>query len=343
MFKNIKIAKSMLIVAFFLASSSSVSAKTNILLNCFVPSKHVWCSALKDWGSRVETVTEGRVRVTIPPKSLAPPPEQLNGTRGGLFDAAITFNGFIGKEVAGPMVAMNPFTGGDSSRINSIALWRTHEKFFGDIDEYKGVKLLGLLVNPGAHYYSMTDEPISSFADATGRKMWALPGAASGMLKQNGGSVVSGPAAQMTEIIQRGVVDGFVGIPPESAVAFNVLPYTKSVTRTPRSVFTAVFSFFISDEKWAEISPEDQANILTVSNEEFSNRVGAIFDEGNGKSTLIENDSIEVFAASDEFYKELQEVGKPFEAKWVGRVNAMGIDGQAAVDFYRNEISKLTF
>ena len=42
MFKNIKIAKSMLIVAFFLASSSSVSAKTNILLNCFVPSKHVW-------------------------------------------------------------------------------------------------------------------------------------------------------------------------------------------------------------------------------------------------------------------------------------------------------------
>jgi len=343
MLKINQIAKAIMMGAIFLATTTTASAKTNVLLNCFVPSKHVWCEALKDWGSRVDQVTEGRVRVTIPPKSLAPPPEQLNAVRSGLFDAAIVFNGFIGKEVAGPMVAMNPFTGGDRSQINSIALWRTYEKFFGGMDEYEGAELLGLLVNPGAHMYSMTDKPISSFADALDRKMWALPGATAGMLKQNGGSVVSGPAAQMTEIIQRGVVDGFVGIPPESAVSFNVLPYTKSVTRTPRSVFTAVFSFFISDEKWAEIGTEDQANILSVSHEEFASRSGSIFDERNDKSTVIENDSIEVFQASDEFYAELQEVAKPFEAAWIKRVNAMGVDGLEAVDFYKNEISKLTY
>ena len=51
--------------------------------------------------------------------------------------------------------------------------------------------------------------------------------------KQNGGAVISGPAAQMTETIQRGVVDGFVGIPASTAVAFNAMPHAKSVTRTP--------------------------------------------------------------------------------------------------------------
>ena len=58
---------------------------------------------------------------------------------------------------------------------------------------------------------------------------------------------------------------------------------------------------------------------------------------------IIENDSIEVFQASDEFYAELQEVAKPFEAAWIKRVNAMGVDGLAALDFYKNEISKLTY
>ena len=328
--------------AAIVAFTTSAAAETRILLNCFTPPAHVWCDSVKDWKERVEEVTEGRVRVMIPPKSLAPPPEQMNSVRNGLFDAAFIFNGFAAQELAGGLVSMNPFTGSDSSKANSVAAWRTYQEFFGGIDEYKGVELLGLVVNPGANFYSMTDEPITSLADATGRKMWALPGATSGILKENGGSVVSGPAAQMTEIIQRGVVDGFVGVPPETAVAFNVLPYAKSVTKTPRSVFTATFSFFINDEKWAEISPEDQELIWSVSGEEFANRVGGIFDARNEKGIVAEVASLDILEASDAFYSELQEAGKPFAAKWVGRVTGMGIDGAAMLARYQELVSELS-
>ena len=144
------------------ATANLAQAETRILLNCFPPSKHAICKILGTWGSQVEDVTEGRVRVTIPAKSMAPPPEQLNSVRGGLFDASFMFLAFGANEIAGPLVSMNPFTSGPSSEANSTALWQTYDEFFGDRDEFEGVKLLGLAVNPGANFYSMTDEPIAS-------------------------------------------------------------------------------------------------------------------------------------------------------------------------------------
>lgn len=337
MFRTLAMALSLM-----LASAASVQADTKILLNCFPPSKHAICQILGAWADSVEEATDGRVRVTIPAKSMAPPPEQMNSVRGGLFDASLVFNGFIANEVAGPMVAMNPFTGGASSLANSVALWRTYDEFFGDIDEYEGVKLLGLAVNPGANFYSMTDQPILSLSDATNRKMWALPGGTANILKANGGAVVSGPAAQMTEIIQRRVVDGFVGVAANSAKSFGVVDYAQSVTRTPRSIFTAVFSFFISDEKWAELSAEDQAAIMSVSGEAFAELAGTIFDAEN-QVALAEQDAgaIDVIMASDAFYAELQEAGKPVSAKWIGRVDNMGVDGAAMLSRYQDSVSAL--
>ena len=330
------------VIVLMMTITATAKAETRILLNCFPPSKHAICKILGAWGDNVEAVTEGRVRVTIPAKSMAPPPEQMNSVRGGLFDATLMFNGFIANEVAGPMVAMNPFTGSDSSQANSIALWRTYDEFFGSMDEYKDVTLLGLAVNPGANFYSMTDEPIDSLEAATSRKMWALPGATANILKANGGAVVSGPAAQMTEIIQRRVVDGFVGVPANTAKAFGVVDYAKSVTRTERSIFTAVFSFFISDEKWAEISAEDQAAIMAISGEAFAVLAGEIFDAENSVALAEQNAGlIEVIQASDLFYAALQDAGKPVAAKWVGRVTDMGVDGSAMLDRYQELVSEV--
>ncbi len=325
------------------ATANLAQAETRILLNCFPPSKHAICKILGTWGSQVEDVTEGRVRVTIPAKSMAPPPEQLNSVRGGLFDASFMFLAFGANEIAGPLVSMNPFTSGPSSEANSTALWQTYDEFFGDRDEFEGVKLLGLAVNPGANFYSMTDEPIASLADATGRKMWALPGATATLLKENGGGVVSGPAAQMTEIIQRRVVDGFVGVPGNTAKAFGVVDYAKSVTRTPRSIFTATFGFFISDEKWAEISEADQAAILAISGEAFGVMAGQVFDAEN-QAALAEQDGglLEVYTASDAFYAELKDVAAPLTARWVKRINGMGVDGDAMLARYQELVAELT-
>lgn len=326
------------------AIATTASAKTRLLVNCFLPPQHVICAEiLPAWKDAVEKATDGRVNISIPAKSLAPPPEQMESVRKGVFDGAVQFNGFIANEVKGTLVAMMPFTGTSNAEANSVALWQTHEKYFAKANEYSDVQLLGLFVAPAADFYSTTDTPILSLKDATDRKMWALPGVTASLLKDNGGSVVSGPAVQMTEIIQRGVVDGFVGIPAIGAKSFNVLPYAKSVTRTKRSIFTPAFSFFVNKDKWAEIDDKDRDLILGVSGEKFARMAGDLYTRQE-KSALAEQDggAVKVIEASNEFEKELSSAAQPYIDAWIADATKAGFDASAALDFYKAQVGELS-
>ena len=315
---------------------------TRVLMNCFFPPQHFMCrQILPEWKRAVEEATEKRVRVSFPAQSVAPAPEQLAAVRSGTVDAALQMNGFMGNEGIGARVAMTPFSGSSDARANSVALWRTHERFLADKDPLDGVTVLGLIAAPGADFYSTTDVPIDSLDAVLERKMWALPGVTSSLLKTNGGSVVSGPAIQMTEIVQRGVVDGFVGIPAAESVAFNVLPYAKSVTRTGPKIFTAVFTVFVGDATWERISEADRAAIMEVSGEAFAELAGGIWGEVEAGVLEQMASEVDVLAASEEFETDLIDASGPFVDEWIAAADAIGIDGRAALDFYLAEQARL--
>ena len=327
----------------WLATPPANADTTRVLMNCFFPPQHYMCrEILPTWKDEVERVTERRVRVSFPAQSVAPAPEQLAAVRGGIVDAALQMNGFMADEVVGPMVAMTPFSGTSDARANSVALWRTYEKFLSGVDEYDGVTVLGLIAAPGADFYSTTDAPIDSLEAATSRKMWALPGVTSELLKANGGSVVAGPAIQMTEIVQRGVVDGFVGIPAAESVAFNVLPYAKSVTRTRRKIFTATFTVFIADATWERIAQADREAIMGVSGEAFAELAGGTWGAVEAGVLAEMGESVEVIEAGEAFEAELIEASTPFVDGWVADADAAGFDGRAALDFYLAEVERLS-
>lgn len=325
------------------ALAQTASAETRLLLNCFFPPQHFICQdVLGGWAKDVEEATESRVRVVILPQTMAPPPEQLLATRAGVFDAAIQMNGFIENEVVGTQVSQLPFTGVSDGRANSLALWNTYEKFLSAADEYDGVELLGLFVAPGADFYSLTDTPIRSLEDMTKMKMWATPGATAEILKQAGSPVVAGPAVQMTELIQRGVVDGFVGIPASDAVAFNVMPSARSATVTRLKIMTPTFSFFINDDTWAQIDPADQEKIRGISGAAFAERAGSVWTGIEKKALAEREQKIEVIEASDGFEAELAAAGQAWSDRWIETAGAEGIDGAAALDFYKSEVIRLS-
>ena len=325
------------------AFTQAASAQTRILLNCFFPPQHFICQdVLGGWAKDVTDATESRVRVAILPQTMAPPPEQLISARAGVFDAAIQMNGFIENEVVGTQVSQLPFTGVSDGRANSLALWNTYEKYLSSNDEYDGVELLGLFVAPGADFYSLTDEPIRSLEDMKSMKMWATPGATAEILKQAGSAVVAGPAVQMTELIQRGVVDGFVGIPASDAMAFNVLPSAKSATVTRLKITTPTFSFFINDDAWAKIDPADQETIRALSGAAFAERAGSIWTGIEEKALAEREEKIEVIQAPEAFEAELTAAGQTWSDKWIEAANAEGIDGSAALDFYKSEVVRLS-
>jgi len=319
----------------------AASAQT-ILFNCFFPPQHYTCRVmLRDWSKDIEKATSGRVKFNIPPKTLAAPPDQYDGVVNGVMDGALQFNQFISNKVTGIQIGQLPFIGTESAESGSVALWRTYQKYFGDKNEYGPVVLLTDYVSSGAEFWSTTDQPIRSIEDLKKRKMWALPGVTANIIKETGSAVVAGPAVQMLEIISKGVVDGFVGVSFSSITAFKLTDYTKGVTVFPDKIFTPTFSFFISHKKWDTIPEADRKAIVAVSGEKSARHFGQVQDgvQNRSRAKLLKG-GLKHIKGDPRMLIHLKSLGKPITDAWLKKVAAMGVDGKAAIDYYRGVLAE---
>ncbi|WP_119420889.1 TRAP transporter substrate-binding protein DctP [Desertibaculum subflavum] len=321
--------------------SRGMAAET-VLFNCFFPPQHYMCREfVPELGKRVEKASEGRVKVQIPPKSAAAPGDQYDAVVNGVVDGALQFNQFLGNMAPGVLVGQLPFVGAESSRSTTVALWRTYQKFFAPKNEYKKVVLLALYSGNGAEFFSTIDKPIMTVEDIRDRKMWALPGVTADLVKATGSSVVSGPAVQMLEIISKGVVDGYTGVPSSTAEEFKLRPYTKSVTVFKDKIFQPTFSFFISEIKWAKFTPKDQAAIKAALGEDYGRFISTAQDakhEANNKK--IWGAGVKRIVGSDAELAKLEALGKPVVDAWVEKIKAIGVDGREVIAFYKKAIAE---
>lgn len=330
------------VAAVAVVSGVSAQAKTRLVVNCFWPPQHNVCTeVLPHWLDEVERVTEGRVKGNIPPRSVAPPGEQLASVEKGIVDAAVQFNGLIGNRVSGPLVAMQPFIGGQNAEVMSQALWETNRKFFPD--EFDTVELLSQWVIVPGQLFSMTDKPVTTVEDMKGLKIWTLPGPVTAMATALGAGAVATPAVQSNEVISRGVVDAHFGLGGDAVAAFQVLPYTTSMTVFREPVYTTSFSFVVNKDKWAEISPEDQEAIRGVSGAELGKLAGRVWDETAEEVFATFPDLGIPFVDADPALEQaLQDAAAPITAKWIESATAAGIDAKGALDFYEARVKELS-
>lgn len=321
---------------------SMASADTRIVVNCFWPPQHFVCQkVLPGWLEEVERVTEGRVKGNIPPKSVAPPPEQLASVEKGIVDASVQFNGLIGNRVNGALTAMQPFSGTMDGTAMTQAAWETREKFYPD--EFDTVELLAQWVITPGQLFSNTDTPIVTVDDFKSRKMWALPGPVANMAKEIGAAVVATPAVQSNEVIANGVVDSHMGLGGDAIQSYQVIPYTKSMTRFQTPVYTTSFSFVINKDKWAEISPEDQEAIRAMSQEKVGMVATNLWDTVSADVySRFGELGISVVDADPELEATLVAAAGPITNAWKESAKAAGIDADAALEFYRQRLAELT-
>lgn len=255
-------------------------------------------------------------------------------------DGALQFNAFIANQVPGIQFSMLPFVGGTSSEVTAPALWDTYQEFFGDKNEYGDAVLISVYASSGNEIFSMNDAPIETVGDIGGRKMWGLPGVVANTLKGTGSSVVAGPAVQMLEIISKGVVDGYAGIPWGSVRAFQLADYTVSATELDNKLFQPTFSFLVSKAKWEKISGEDQDAIMAVMGADFAGWMGAIQDKVNaGARAALTEGGIAIVEGSADLEIGLRDLGQPMVNGWIAKAGEMGVDGQAVIDFYLDRIA----
>lgn len=326
-----------------LACAGTATAQTtNLVFNSFVQPKHpLNVLVLHPWAADVEKATQGRVKITIPPTTAAPPPQVIDATRKSIVDGGYVFNGFVANQFKMVQLAHLPW-GNGSTEAMSVALWRTHEKFFAKVGEYKDVQLVGLFTLPPGEIYSLK-APITSVKDLAGVKVWALPGTAARAMEALKAGVTSSPAVRSHEVISAGTVDAFIGTSVSDNRAFNTLQYAKSITDVPGKLNSPSFSMVFNKKKWDGLAAADREAITKLTGEHIARRFAAI-DKAEREAWTEATDKmkIQVVKASPEFVADLKKATQFLEDEWVKQADAAGVDGKAALKFYRDTVREFS-
>ncbi|MEZ5477711.1 MAG: TRAP transporter substrate-binding protein DctP [Thiolinea sp.] len=331
------VAASLLFVS---ANQALAAEKVNILFNSFIPSGHIFNQGvLNPWLEAITQATEGRVTFDVPPTSLAAPQAQYDSVLKGVFDAGYIANVFLENRIKLPSVGLLPFTQ-VSVEANSQALWNTYEKFFQQADEYKDVHLLGFFVGMGGEILS-SSKPIMATSDLDGVKAYSLPGVTAEMLEKSGATVVSAPAVRSYELISSGTVDVFASLNAYDFEMFKSAQYAKYVTKIPGGTQAPVFSIFMNKKIWDKISPEDQQTITGLAREPLAKLMG-VYDKGMREARVrLAEGGLEFNDAPEAFVADLKKFAQPTIDNWLQQAADLGVDGEAALDYYVAEAQRI--
>jgi TRAP-type C4-dicarboxylate transport system substrate-binding protein len=320
----------------------SLFASSHLKVNCFWPAEHLVCQKiLPNWLSAVKKATQGRVTGSVLPESAFSPPEQVVAVENGLVDVAVQFNGFIPSRATGALVAMMPFVATNDARAMSSALWLTNRKYFSN--ELSEVHLLSQWVISPAELYSQTHTPINSMAELSKRTIWSLPGVLEGIMIQATDSVVAMPPVRAHEVISTGVVNAYVGLDPGDVSEFGLFPYTKSMTRFKHNIYASSFSFMMNDKIWLSLSEQDKVAISNVSGDAFARMAAGYWQDTSEKAmSEFAKYNVTVINANPKFEAELKALTLTITQEWIESADALGIDGQAAYDFYKAKVLELS-
>ena len=197
------------------------------------------------------------------------------------------------------------------------------------------MQLISFFAGPGGEIFSMQDEPIRTIEALEEVKLWSLPFALAQTLKQLGVAVVPGPAARIYPIVSKGTVDGYVGLGISDAIGFNVLQFAKSVTHVEGFVFNPTFSVFLNKKKWNRLSRGARAKITELSGEALARR-GRTWDALDQKAlTTYKASGKPYHQAAPNLNAAIKRISVRMLDDWIAQMNGLGVDGKAALAFYR--------
>lgn len=317
------------------------AAETELTFNIFFPPTHFSWPVFEAWASDVAKATDGEIKITFPPQSVAPPPGIADAVRNGVADAGFIFNGFLAKNAPGTMVTQMPFIDNGNSEAMSVAFWETYRDSFGEKESIPGVQMVsGFHLGP-TYLCSTTDTPISSYDDLKARRVWALPGTIADTLSAMDLAITASPAVQLQELTSRNTVDAHLGVTMETIVAFGVAPYTKSCVEMEPALQSASFSIFFNKRTWDRLSDEHRAVIAELSGSALAARLGAATDAADDAARKKLEEMGVTFASIDpDLLAKMREASNSVAQKWAGAVQSgYGVDGMALIEEARARVA----
>jgi TRAP-type C4-dicarboxylate transport system substrate-binding protein len=334
---KVAILGSVAVLAAFAGNPEPVSAETNFLVHIFAPpqypnNSHGW-KFLKE---NVERDTEGRVTFEFTNGKVGPPPRGWNLVTKGVVDAGYIHTGFERERLWLPEVSR--LTGHTpSATAQSVASWRTYKKFFEQANEFKGAKLASLYSFSGENLWTI-DKPVETFEDLKGMKLRTGAGLSANILKAFGVAPVPSTAAQIFPMVSKGVVDGMTG-PAALVTVLKVDQFIKHGLIYPGAFFTLAWTPILNQQKWDAVSADDQAIMEKYMGETMARSVAGEWDRRNAESLKkMAAAGVSIKKANPAFVAAIEEHTAQFTTQWLDRAKQRGVDGPAALAFYKQQL-----
>ncbi|MFA8440246.1 TRAP transporter substrate-binding protein [Yoonia sp.] len=318
-------------------AAAYAEAEYTLVFSSWVPPTHnINAQMLPNIIEMIEEATDGRVTGEVR-MGIAPPPAQMDLVLDGAVDVAYVFHGYQpGRFVSYKLVEL---PGVDTTaEAASVAYWNLFENYLAELNEHRGVKVIGLHTHgPGQLH---TNTPVNSLADMAGLKLRMPGGVASEVGTALGTTGIQVPAPKVYETLASNAADG-VMMTIDSRQGFRLTEVAPNYYEMPGGFFRGSFAYIMNEDTFADL-PEDLRAALeeNVFGEPISRMSGAVWDDGDAFSVQLTKDTEgnTITMASDEDVATFAPIIEAVTASVLEEVGAQGLDAQAALASFRAEL-----
>lgn len=320
-------------------SMAQTDTQTIRFSNWLPPAHYIVKEMLEPWAEQVNEVTEGRVKVEFI-NPLGKPQAHLDLVRNGVADMGMSVHSYTSSRFPLIEISELPFTTEDGG-INSVAYWRTYDKFLKEAGEHRGVKLMGLWTSPATVIFTNKDE-ITNLDQLSGLKVRSPSPLFDNIGKEMGLVTVNAPASESYEMLSRGVIDGLY-FQYDQIENFKLDKLIKSAVAVPGGFGKSSQFLFMNERKWNQISPADQEAINKISGEHIARMFGGKWNEAEQKAikTLTEA-GLKTYHVEGEELAKLKDDLAFLEENWVKAADKKKVDGKEALEYFRAQIEELS-
>ena len=314
-------------------ASQAALADTVLTISSWAAPVHTMNKDVFPWMiSELEKCSGGSLSAKIE-YGLASPPAQYDTIRDGVADIGWIVYGYTPGKFEATKIAELPGNTGNAQEM-SVAFQKTHEKYLAAAKEAKGVQVLANYVHGPGHINTV--EPISSYKDVVGMKLRVGGGVANDIGTALGVAGVNMPAPAVYESISSGVTEG-VFFPIETMYAFKVAEVAKYTYRNPQGMYTTAFGLIMNDDTYNDLSAAHRKCVDDMRGVSMASQIGKywLLADELGEEKFIEmGGTLTDASAADQAY--FAEKTAHIEAKIVAAADGRGIDGAAALAYYRS-------
>ena len=316
---------------------SVAQAQTVLRFAQLVPPTHPYHTGiLVPWIAEVERATQGRVKIEITTAPLGPMGRNYDMAEQGIADITggnhtLTPGRFEVTQI------IQTYVGTDSPEAVSVAFWRTYKRYLEKAGEHSNTHVLAVHTSGSQHIFT-SNKDIKSAADLKGLKLLAPGAIASKMMTNLGAVPLIRPPPEYYDTLSKGIVDGVVGT--NSVIGgFKVEPLIKYYVEVPGGLHFSSFFVVINQAKWDSLSKADRDAIDSVSGEAYAKLAGKVL--GKQQDDILAGRKaegrIKTTVADAQLVDALRKALGFFDEDWKSAAKARGIDGEAALKYFRDE------